>query len=59
MVGYGNQPGKAYTDTFALPFAMRRLITLLPLAVFFLTRKPWVFARFRFFGWYVTDMRAV
>ena len=49
----------AYTATFALPLAMRRFITLLPFAVFFLARKPWVFARLRFFGWYVTDMRAV
>ncbi len=49
-------PGRVQTASRALPFLRRRLTTLLPDALFIRARKPCVFLRFRFFGWYVTDI---
>ena len=46
----------ASTARRARPFCILRLSTVFPFAVFLRTRKPCVFARFRFLGWYVTDM---
>lgn len=43
-------PIVAYTLNFARPFRRRNLRTLAPFAVAERTRKPWVVARFRFFG---------
>jgi hypothetical protein len=42
----------AYTEaeSFARPFRLRRARTLFPEEVAVRARKPWVFARFRFFG---------
>lgn len=44
------------TVSFARPFARRRARVFLPPGVRERTRNPWVFARFRRFGWYVTDI---
>lgn len=40
-----------YTVSFARPFWRRRATTRFPVGVFERERNPWVFARFRFFGW--------
>lgn len=48
---------KYYTVESRLrPFWRRRLITFFPFFDALRTRKPWVPARFFFFGWYVCDI---
>jgi len=42
---------------FARPLRRRRTRTLAPVLVALRTKKPWVFARLRFLGWYVRFMR--
>ncbi len=43
-------------EIFLRPFWRRRFKTLLPAGVRFLTKKPWDFERFLFFGLYVNDI---
>ena len=57
-VGAPRQPllsGEATAQTVSRlrPFARRRFRVLRPPCVFIRSRKPWVFARRRRFGWYV------
>ena len=44
------------TASFDLPFCRRLLRIARPDGLADLTRKPWVLARFRLFGLYVTDI---
>ena len=49
----GNALADAFSMLLSFPLRRRRRITSRPPLVLIRTRKPWVLARLRFFGWYV------
>ena len=53
------RPGSAQAEIRVRPFARRRASTARPARVRMRIRKPWVFFRFRLFGWNVFFMTAL